>query len=151
MESILVQVMRPIFKPEDQNRAKFILYPYRIYHIKLLYKRLKMSDRVVDYFAYVDCYRFGVERGDGIIEIQEWKVPKDVIMSPNITEEEARQKAVESAFNWGNLMVISWWTPKIEVVQEVEVYKVFWIFEKEGEVYVMDSLTGDKFKLKDLI
>ncbi len=146
-----VKVMKPVFKPKDKRNAKFVLYPYRIYHIKLFYKRLKMSDRVMDYFAYVDCYRFGVERGDGIIDIQEWKVSEDAIMPSNITEEEAKQKAVESAFNWGNLMVISWWTPKVEVVKEVEAYKVFWIFKEDEEVYVMDSLTGDKFKFKDLM
>ncbi|AIF69514.1 hypothetical protein PAP_05555 [Palaeococcus pacificus DY20341] len=143
-----VKVMRPIFKPEEP--ANFILYPYYVFHLKLFYKRIGREDKEFDYFAYVDCYRFGVERGDGFIEIQEWNVREDQIMEELVNKEKAREKALESAFQWGNLRVISWWTPRIEMIKEEKVYKVFWIFEEEGEKYIMDSLTGDKFKLKDL-
>lgn len=143
-----VKVMKPIFRPEVP--AKFVLYPYSIFHIKLFYKRLGRKDRELDYFAYVDLYRFGVERGDDFIELKEWAVKDNVIMEENCQYEEAKEKAIESAFMWGNMMVISWWTPRIEVVKEAKAYKVFWIFEENGEEYVMDSLTGEKFKLKDI-
>ncbi|WP_456326879.1 hypothetical protein [Palaeococcus sp. (in: euryarchaeotes)] len=143
-----VKVMRPIFKPEVP--ATFVLYPYHLFHMRLFYKRLGRPDKVFDYFAYVDLYRFGVERGDGIIDIYKWTVREDQVMDPLVSDEEAREKAIESAFEWGNLRIVSWWTPRIEILREEKAYKVFWIFEEE-EKYVMDSLTGDKFKIEDLI
>jgi hypothetical protein len=141
-----VKVMKPIFKPKV-HRA-FVLYPYRLFHIRLYFKRIVGNDRELDYYAYVDCYRFGVERGDDFIEILEWNVPEDVVMEDLVSEEDARKKAIESAFLWGNMKVISWWTPRIEILREEKAYKVFWIFDGNGKKYIMDSLTGEIFDLR---
>ncbi|GAB6101138.1 type I 3-dehydroquinate dehydratase [Thermococcus atlanticus] len=143
-----IKVMRTIFKPDVPG--KFVLYPYHIFHLKLFYRRLGRSDRVFDYFAYVDLYRLGAERGDGFIDLYEWDVDERQVMKPLADYEEARRKAFESAIIWGNSRVVSWWLPRIEVVRDAQAYKVFWIFEEEGEKYVMDSLTGEKFGLGEL-
>ncbi|HDZ35921.1 MAG TPA: hypothetical protein ENH81_03275 [Thermococcus sp.] len=140
-----VKVMRPIFNPEMES--SFVLYPYQVYHLKLYYKRLGMKDRVVDYFAYVDLYRLGAERGDGFIELQEWEVEEKKVMEPLVGEEEARMKAFESAITWGNSRVVSWWLPRIEIVREERAYKVFWLYEKDGETLIMDSLDGKEYSL----
>ncbi|NJD98279.1 hypothetical protein E3E26_00455 [Thermococcus sp. LS1] len=145
-----VKVMRPIFKPEDGSNTDFVLYPYYIFHLRLFYKRLGRSDRVFDYYAYVDLYRLGAERGDGFIELYEWNVDERQVMEPLVDYEEARFKAFESAITWGNSRVISWWLPRIEIIREEQAYKVFWVFKKGGETFVMDSLNGNEFKLKDL-
>ena len=142
-----VKVMRPIFRPEIES--SFVLYPYRIYHLRLYYKRLGMKDRVFDYFAYVDLYRLGAERGDRFIELQEWEVNERVIMDPLVDEEEARMKAFESAITWGNSRVISWWLPRIEVVREELAYKVFWVYEKSGKRIILDSLDGKEYPLPE--
>lgn len=144
-----VNVMRTIFKPDVPE--KFVLYPYWIFHLRLFYKRLGRSDKVLDYFAYVDLYRFGAERGDSFIDIYEWDVDEKLIMKPLVGYEDAKTKAFESAIHWGNMRIVSWWMPRIEIVKHEQAYKVFWIFEEEGEKYVMDSMTGEKFKMKDLI
>ena len=138
-----VKVMRPIFRPEVES--SFVLYPYRIYHLRLYYRRLGMRDRVLDYFAYVDLYRLGAERGDMFIELQEWEVDERVIMDPLVDEEDARMKAFESAITWGNSRVISWWLPRIEVVREELAYKVFWVYEKSGKRIILDSLDGREY------
>jgi len=140
-----VKVMSPLFRPEGE--PSYVLYPYRIYHLRLHYKRLGMDDRVLDYFAYVDLYRLGAERGDRFIELHEWEVDEKAIMKPLVSEEEARMKAFESAITWGNSRVISWWLPRIEVVREELAYKVFWIFERDGKRLILDSLDGSEYDL----
>ena len=142
---ITVKVMRPIFQPEVESI--FILYPYRIYHLRLYYKRLRMKDRVFDYFAYVDLYRLGAERGDRFIELKEWAVDEKRVMKPLVNEEEARIKAFESAITWGNSRVVSWWLPRIEVIREEQAYKVFWVYEKNGKKVILDSLDGKEYQL----
>jgi len=142
---IRVKVMRPIFQPDIES--VFVLYPYRIYHLRLYYKRLGMKDRVFEYFAYVDLYRLGAERGDRFIELQEWEVDEKAVMNPLVDEEEARMKAFESAIIWGNSRVISWWLPRIEVVREEFAYKVFWLYEKNGRKLILDSLDGKEYQL----
>ncbi|WP_461865991.1 hypothetical protein [Thermococcus sp.] len=144
-----VKVMRPIFKPEFSE--KYVLYPYWIFHLKLFYKRLGRPDKVLDYFAYVDLYRFGAERGDRFIELYEWDVDEKQIMKPLVDYEDARIKAFESAITWGNSRIVSWWLPRIEVVRHERAYKVFWIFEKDGEMLIMDSLDGKEFSLDSFV
>jgi len=142
--------MRPIFKPDVEN-PDFVLYPYHIFHLRLFYKRLGRSDRVFDYFAYVDLYRLGAERGDGFIDLYEWDVDEKKVMEPLVDYEEARIKAFESAITWGNSRVVSWWLPRIEIIRDAQAYKVFWIFEKDGEKFLMDSLDGKEFSLDTLV
>jgi len=141
----IVKVMRPIFQPEAH--LAYVLYPYMIFHLRLHYKRLKMKDRVFDYFAYIDLYRLGAERGDRIIELLEWDADEKAIMKPLVDYEEAKKKAFESAITWGNSRVVSWWLPRIEIVEEHFAYKVFWIYEKDGEKLIMDSLDGKEYSL----
>jgi len=143
---VLVDVMKPIFKPD--NIVSFVLYPYRIYHIRLYFKRLIGSPRILDFYAYVDCIRLGVERGDGLIGIESWNVNDNRVMSEIVDEKIARAKAVESAVNWGNMRVVSWWTPRVEVLKSLKAYKVFWVFERDGEDFIMDSLNGEVVELK---
>ncbi len=143
-----VKVMKPIFKPDFSE--KFVLYPYWIFHLKLFYKRLGRSDRILDYFAYVDLYRFGAERGDRFIELYEWDVDEKQVMKPLIDYEDAKIKAFESAITWGNSRIVSWWLPRIEIVRDAMAYKVFWIFERDDELLIMDSLDGKEFDLEKL-
>ncbi|MBP1911081.1 hypothetical protein [Thermococcus stetteri] len=146
MERLKVKVMKPIFRPEVSE--SFVLYPYRIYHLRLFYKRLGMKDRVFDYYAYIDLYRLGAERGDNFIDLEEWEVDERNVMEPLVTEDEARMKAFESAITWGNSRVVSWWLPRIEVVREELAYKVFWVYEENGKKLIMDSLDGKSYELR---
>ncbi len=113
------------------------------YSLKLKFRRLGMRDKLMEYFAYVDCIRAGVERGNSILPVEEWEVEDRQIMKELIDEDEAEEIAMKAAKSWGNLTVISWWNPKVEVVRKVKAYKVFWI--EDG--YVLDSLTGEKVSL----
>ncbi|CAB49700.1 hypothetical protein [Pyrococcus abyssi] len=142
-----VKVIKPIFKLSNNfNDKKFILYPYWIFHLKLFYKRIVGGDKVFDYFAYIDAYRFGAERGVKFLELEEWDVPENVVMEYLVNEEEAERKAIESAIIWGNSRVISWWLPRVEVIRKEKAYKVFWI----SDDFIIDSLTGEKVPLKEL-
>ncbi|ADB58844.1 hypothetical protein [Archaeoglobus profundus] len=132
-----------VIAPNLTIKADYVLYPYRVYHIRLRYRRLFGDDRVLEYFAYVDCIRLGVERGDGIF-VEEWDVDESKIMKELIGEDVARTEAVKSAVMWGNARVLSWWYPKVEILRSLRAYKVFWV--KDG--YIFDSLSGEKFKLK---
>lgn len=143
VEVVRVKVMRPVFRPE--GKAGFVLYPYHIFHLRLFYKRLGMKDRVMDYHAYVDLYRLGAERGDGFITLEEWEVDERHLMEPLADYEEAEKKAFESAIIWGNSRVVSWWLPRIEVIRHERAYKVFWLYERNGEKVIMDSLDGKEF------
>ena len=136
--------MKPIFELDGYDT--FVLYPYRIFHIRLFYKRIRGEDRIMDFFAYVDCYRACVERGDGFIDLVEVEAKDEQMMEHLIDWKEAERLAIERAIAWGNLRVLSWWLPKAEVLRKEEAYKVFWIFEKDGRKAIMDSLTGDVFE-----
>ncbi len=144
-----VKVMRPIFQPDTY--VAYVLYPYQIFHLRLYYKRLKMGDKVFDYFAYVDLYRLGAERGNRLMELLEWDVDEKSIMKPLVDYEEAKKKAFESAITWGNSRVVSWWLPRIEIVEEHFAHKVFWIYEKDGEKLIMDSLDGKEYSLDTMV
>ncbi len=136
---MIVKVIRPSLR----MNADYVLYPYRLYHIKLKFRRIFGSEKCLDYFAYVDCIRLGVERGDGI-SIEEWDVERDKIMKEIVSEEVAKKEAIKSALSWGNMVVVSWWYPKIEIVKSLKAYKVFWI---KNEV-IIDSLSGETFEIK---
>ncbi|MCD6276543.1 MAG: hypothetical protein J7J42_07380, partial [Thermoplasmata archaeon] len=97
-----VQVMKPRFKPDNYN--SFILYPYHIFYIRLHYKRLGMKDKIFNYFGYIDLLRMGIERGDGIIGIEEWDVDEKNVIEPIITDyEELKKFAMKKAVEWGAL------------------------------------------------
>lgn len=132
-----------VIKPNLKLNTDYVLYPYRVYHIRLRYRRLLGEDRILDYFAYVDCIRLGVERGDGIA-IEEWDVDEGKIMKDLVDEAVARREAVKSAVMWGNLRVLSWWYPKVEILNSLKAYKIFWI----KDCFIFDSLSGEKFELK---
>ncbi len=136
----MVLVMKPMFEPEEYRA--YVLYPYRIFHVRLSFKRIVGEDRAMDFYAYVDCYRGVVERGDGFIDLIDFEAEEERIMEHLVDYEDARRMAIEKAIVWGNLRVISWWLPKAEVVREAEAYKVFWIFGNK----IMDSLTGEVFE-----
>ncbi len=136
--------MRPVFEPEDWET--FVLYPYRIFHVRLFFKRVMGKDRTLDFFAYVDCYRGCVERGDGIVDFVDVEAENRQIMDHLIDWEEAERLAVEKAIAWGNFRVISWWLPRAEILRREEAYKIFWIFENRGRKMIMDSLTGEIFE-----
>ncbi|WP_457550356.1 hypothetical protein [Archaeoglobus sp.] len=132
-----------VIKPNLMLNTDYVLYPYRMYHIRLRYRRLLRNDRILDYFAYVDCVRLGVERGDGIA-VEEWDVDKSKVMKDLVDEVIARREAVKSAVMWGNLIVLSWWYPKVEILESLKAYKIFWIKDN----FIFDSLSGEKFELK---
>ena len=132
-----------VIKPNLMLNTDYVLYPYRVYHIRLRYRRLLGNDRILDYFAYVDCIRLGVERGDGIA-VEVWDVDESKVMKDLVDEEIARREAVKSAVMWGNLSVLSWWYPKVEILKGLKVYKIFWIKDN----FIFDSLSGEKFELK---
>ncbi len=136
----MVLVMKPIFEPKEYRA--YVLYPYRIFHVRLSFKRIVGDDRVMDFYAYVDCYRGVVERGDGFIDLIDFEAEEERVMEHLVDYEDARRMAIEKAVAWGNLRAISWWLPKAEVVREAEAYKVFWIFGNK----IMDSLTGEVFE-----
>ncbi|WP_457549618.1 hypothetical protein [Archaeoglobus sp.] len=132
-----------VIKPNLMLNTDYVLYPYRMYHIRLRYRRLLRNDRILDYFAYVDCVRLGVERGDSIA-VEEWDVDKSKVMKDLVDEVIARREAVKSAVMWGNLIVLSWWYPKVEILESLKAYKIFWIKDN----FIFDSLSGEKFELK---
>jgi len=138
---VSVKVFRPNYRFEGEN---FVLYPMIAYSLRLKFKRIGMRDKLMEYFAYVDCIRAGVERGDSILPVEEWEVDEKRIMKPLIGEDEAEEIALNAAKSWGNLMVVSWWNPKVEIVNRVKAYKVFWL---NGD-YIVDSLTGEKVKVR---
>ncbi len=141
-----VRVFSPVYTPaptttQDSDSTCFVLYPMIAYRLRLRFRRIGMKDRVMEYFAYVDCIRAGVERGDSILPVEEWEVEEKRLMKGNIGEKEADEIAVNAAKSWGNMMVISWWNPSVEIVEKVGAYKIFWICSD----HVLDSLTGEKF------
>ncbi len=107
---MLVKVFKPVFK----TSSKFVLYPMRVYHLRLRFRRLRMRERLMDYFAYVDCVRAGIERGDGILPVEEWDVDEKLVMRELVDEKEAEEIAFKAAVSWGNMMVISWWRPEVK-------------------------------------
>jgi len=132
-----------VFRPIEKLDLPFVLYPMRAYHLRLKFRRLGMADKVMDYFAYVDCVRAGIERGNSILPVEEWTVDEKLIMKENVDEEEALKIAIEGAKKWGNSMVVSWWNPKVDVIEKVKAYKVFWIDKK----IIIDSLTCERFRV----
>ncbi len=88
----MVKVIKPLLRLD----ADFVLYPYRVYHIRLRYRRIFCKDRILDFFVYVDCIRLGVERGDGIF-VEEWEVDESKVMKGLVDERLARDEAIKSA------------------------------------------------------
>ncbi len=148
--SMKVTVMKPRFKPRDYE--DFVLYPYQVFHIKLHYKRLGLKEKVINYFGYVDLYRFGIERGDSFIETDEWNVNEKNVMTPIVEDyEKIREFAMKKAVEWGALRIVSWWHPLVEVVKDMRAYKIFWIYTINGERYLMDAFNGQEYKMSEIL
>lgn len=144
-----VTVMKPAYKPK--NYESFVLYPYHIFHIRLHYKRLGMKDKIVNYFGYVDLYRFGIERGDTFIGTEEWDVDEKNVMNPVVKDyEKIKEFAMKKAVEWGGLRIASWWHPLVEVVQDKRAYKIFWIYKRGKETFFMDAFFGHEYNMKQV-
>ncbi len=145
-----VPVMKPRFKPKEYER--FVLYPYHIFHIRLYYKRLGLNDKIFNYYGYIDLYRMGMERGDGVIDVEEWDVDEKNVMKEVFTDhEELKKFAMKKAVEWGALRVISWWHPFVEVVEDKKAYKIFWVYKKDGKMFLMDSLDGREYPIDKIL
>lgn len=142
--------MKPIFRPKEYE--SFVLYPYHIFHIKLYYKRLRSEAKIFHYYAYIDLRRMGIERGDSFIETEEWDVDEKMVMKPVVTDyEELKNFALKKAVEWSALRVVSWWHPLVEIVDDKKAYKIFWIYQKDGKRFLMDSFNGHEFPIEDII
>ncbi len=142
--------MKPRFKPKESTN--FVLYPYHIFHIRLHYKRLGLKDKIFNYFGYIDLYRFGAERGDSFIGIEEWDVNEKNVMEAVVTDyDEIKNFAMKKAVEWGALRIVSWWHPLVEIVREERAYKIFWIYRRGAESFVMDSFNGQEFPINSLL
>ncbi len=145
-----VSVMKPRFKPKTD--VNYVLYPYYIFHIRLHYKRLGLKDKIFNYFGYVDLYRFGMERGDSFIDIEEWEVDEKTLMEPVVKDyEEIKQFAMKKAVEWGALRVVSWWHPLVEIVREQQAYKIFWVYKRGIESFLMDSFNGQEYPINTVL
>ncbi len=144
-----VNVMKPAYKPRKYE--SYVLYPYHIFHIQLHYKRLGMRDKIINYFGYVDLYRFGVERGDSFIDTEEWDVVEKNVMEPMVTDyEKIKEFAMKKAVEWAGIRITSWWHPLVKVVKDKRAYKIFWIYKKGDDIFFMDSLLGHEYSLKQV-
>ncbi len=142
--------MKPRFKPKEESN--FVLYPYHIFHIRLHYKRLGLKDKIFNYYGYIDLYRFGAERGDSFIGIEEWDVDEKAVMKPVVTDyEKIKEFAMKKAIEWGALRIVSWWHPLVEVVKDKMAYKIFWVYRRDAESFLMDSFSGQEFPLNTVL
>ena len=94
----------------------------------------------------------GMERGDGVIDIEEWEVDEKMVMKPVVTDyEELKNFAMKKAVEWAALRVISWWHPLVKVVEDKKAYKIFWAYKKDGKMFLMDSFNGREYPIDKIL
>ncbi len=136
-----IRVIKPLKEPsKNLETVGRVFYPYQVFELKILLRRLLLKSRELRILVVVDRARARAYTIDTIPETYEELVDPQFVVKPRITEEEAARLARKFAAYY----VLRYWKvvkpPDITVERSIEMYKIYWIVKQKGELYIMDSI-----------
>lgn len=134
---------------EADGRVGAVAYPYRAYRGRATMSRPFMDDRVEEYVVTVDRSRRLTLRADQYPE-PVTKTIDDVLELPTeVTAAQCHEMANDAVFKWTLRSFSLSSTPDIDIEDPLDVYKLFWIVERDGSDVIVDSVDGTERALED--
>jgi hypothetical protein len=134
---------------EADGRVGAVAYPYRAYRGRATMSRPFMDDRVEEYVVTVDRSRRLTLRADTYPE-PVTRTIDDVLKLPSeVTAAQCHEMASDAVFKWTLRSFSLSSTPDIDIEDPLDVYKLFWIVERDGSDVIVDSVDGTERALED--
>ncbi len=150
MEFRSIDVIKPLIKEPPPNAIILTLYyPYMVFHIKVVIRRIWSEPSYLHGFVTIDMARSLVFLSDSMPSTFHAKVPSNLIIPDRISEEKAlnlaKKKMIYVAMRKYKIVL----PPRVEVLESKKVYKQFWLVKVKDRKYIVDSLTGESEEYRD--
>ena len=119
-----------------------VAYPYRFYEGSATISRSIVSDRTEDYVVAIDRSRRLTLRADTVPETESLQFENVLVIPKEITDTECREMAEQAVFEWTMRSSLLHSNPAIELDAPLDVYKLFWLAERESGDVIVDSVDG---------
>jgi hypothetical protein len=130
------------------GRVGAVAYPYRVYEAEVTVGAPLVGDRTDSYVASVDRSRRLVLRADTFPDVEERTVSDALVLPAELSDEQCREKARESAFGWTTRRYALSSAPDIEFPRATDAYKLFWLVERPDGDVIVDSVRGTEDPLR---
>ena len=139
--------------PRDEvdadGRVGAVAYPYRAYRGTATMSRRFLDDRVEEYVVTVDRSRRLTLRADTFPEPVTRTVDDVLVLPSEVTASQCTEMARDVGIQWTLRKFSLSSTPDIDIEDPVDVYKLFWLVEREGRDVIVDSVDGTERPLED--
>ncbi|MGM0397596.1 MAG: hypothetical protein ACQEQY_01250 [Halobacteriota archaeon] len=139
--------------PRDEvdadGRVGAVAYPYRAYRGRATISPPLLDDRVEEYVVTVDRSRRLTLRADTFPEPVTRTVDDVLVLPAEVSPAQCDELAEDAVFKWTLRKFAVGSTPDIAVEDPIDVYKLFWIVEREGRDVIVDSVDGTERALED--
>lgn len=134
---------------DTDGRVGAVAYPYRAYRGRATISPRFLDDRTVEYVVTVDRSRRLTLRADTFPEPVNRTVDDVLVLPSEVTPAQCDELANDAVFKWTLRKFAVSSAPDIEIEEPVDVYKLFWLVEREGRDVIVDSVDGTERPLED--
>lgn len=139
--------------PRDEvdaaGRVGAVAYPYRAYRGRATISPPFLDDRVQEYVVTVDRSRRLTLRADTFPEPVTRTVDDVLVLPAEVSPAQCDELAEDAVFKWTLRKFAVGSTPEIEIEDPIDVYKLFWLVEREDSDVIVDTVDGTERPLED--
>ncbi|MFB6093612.1 MAG: hypothetical protein ABEJ77_01555 [Halanaeroarchaeum sp.] len=147
-----LSVIRPAIERDDvdaSGRVGAVAYPYRVYRATATMTRPFVGDRTREYVVSLDRSRRIPLRADAYPETETRTLTDVLVLPAEVTAAEADEMTRDAVFKWTLRTHSLNEAPDIDLLDPIDVYKVFWLAERPDGDAIVDSVRGGERPLDD--
>lgn len=151
-ETATLRVIEPAIERSEVDsagRVGAVAYPYRTFRASATMSRPFMDDRVSEYVVTIDRSRRIALRADTYPDPVERTVDDLMRLPIEVGDEQCLEMARDAIFKWTLRSVGMRSAPDISVDDPIDVYKLFWIADRQDGDVLIDSVRGTTRRLDD--
>lgn len=123
--------------------------PYRFYRGTVTISRSLVTDRQDEYVVAVDQSRRLALRADTVPDAVSRHLEDGLVLPSEVTDADCRAMAEQTVFEWAMRSSMLHSSPEIELGPPRDVYKLFWLAEREEGDVIVDSVDGTERPFDD--
>ncbi|MDR5657267.1 hypothetical protein RH831_08745 [Halodesulfurarchaeum sp. HSR-GB] len=151
-EPIELEIVEPSIDREavqSTGSVGTVAYPYRFYQGTATISRPLLDDRTEKYVVAVDRSRRLTLRADTVPDNIDRRFEDVLVLPSEVTEDHCRDMAEEAVFEWAMRSSMLHGSPEISLEGPRDVYKLFWLAEREDGDVLIDSVEGTERPFED--
>ena len=119
-----------------------VAYPYRFYQGTATISRPFLDDRQEEYVVAVDRSRRLTLRADTVPDEVDRQFDDVLVLPKEVSDSHCRDMAEEAVFEWTMRSSMLHGSPEINLGEPRDVYKLFWLAERDAGDVIVDSVDG---------